>query len=83
MFFFLVSKFCNAQMVMSGEVTANLPVHSGISYLEDKKGTLGFTDIFKLKEKFEPVNKDVPNFGISSSAYWLKIKIQKDRKSVV
>ncbi len=73
---FFITTWCSAQMVLSGEVTVNQPVHRGISYLEDKEGKLGIVDVLKQPGNFIPVNKDVPNFGISPSTFWLKIQVQ-------
>ena len=74
--FFLIAHVGRAQMVISGEVNTNLPVHQGISFLEDKDGKFSLLEIVKQRNKFVPVETDVPNFGISSSTYWLKIQIK-------
>ncbi len=66
-----------AQLVISGQITNNLPVSTGISYLEDKTGTLNFASI-ERSEQFIPVKTQVPNFGISTSTFWLKVKIKNN-----
>src|SRR6218665_1341376 len=75
-FLLLLSILSHAQMILSGEVRANSPVHTGIYYLEDKEGKLGFADVVGQTGNFKPVEKDVPNFGISASTYWLRIRLQ-------
>ena len=73
---FLITKLGHAQMVISSEVNANVPVHKGISYLEDKDSKLSLSDVVKLSGSFIPIEKDVPNFGISRSTYWLRVQIR-------
>ncbi|QTA83938.1 Two component system response regulator histidine kinase, 7TM-DISM domain-containing [Desulfonema limicola] len=48
-----------------------------IYFLEDKQGQWSIHDIQKspLSEKFILSDQDVPNFGFSSSVYWLKITL--------
>lgn len=75
-FILLLSTLGRAQMILSGEVNANRPVHRGIYFLEDKEGKLGFADVLGQAGNFKPVEKDVPNFGISASTYWLRIQVQ-------
>ncbi|MBL7933226.1 MAG: hypothetical protein JNL60_15075, partial [Bacteroidia bacterium] len=71
----LATKLSFAQLIVSGEITKNIPVSKGISFIEDKEGKFTFAEIEKSKD-FKPVTSDVPNFGISTSTFWLKVEIK-------
>lgn len=45
--------------------------------LEDKGNRLSFKDVV-LSLNFQPNNKDVPNFEVSSSSFWLKFEIKNN-----
>lgn len=69
----------NAQLIISKQVTNNIPVSTGVSYLEDKTGNFSFNEVEKSNE-FKPVESDVPNFGISTSTFWLKVQLKNNTK---
>jgi len=73
----LLAKFFNAQILVSESPDEKLLVklNNSISFIEDKNGQLKFEDVRKSTH-FKPVGKDVPNFGITSSAFWLKLEIK-------
>ena len=73
----LLAKFANAQILISEAPDQKLFVNlnNGISFIEDKEGKLTFEEVIRSKN-FSPVGKDVPNFGITNSAYWLKLQIK-------
>lgn len=45
-----------------------------LEYLEDKSGTLDFQSVLS-SAGFKKVKSDIPNFGISASTYWLRIRL--------
>lgn len=51
-------------------------VKNNCSYLEFKQDTASIGEIEKMQ--FIPVLKDVPNFGISSSTFWLKVNLKNE-----
>jgi signal transduction histidine kinase len=63
-----------AQFVIDQEPAGNLGVSKGISFIEDKKGTLSIDQVFE-STAFQPVSDEIPNFGISPSTFWLKISL--------
>lgn len=65
---------CNAQIIIS-DVNKSYNINKGVFYIEDKKDTMPFSTILK-SDNFIPVTKDIPNFGITTSAYWLKIQVK-------
>ena len=70
-----VSKLvCFSQITLSEELNENKLINKGISYIEDKESKLSLNQILETKE-FIPINKDVANFGISPSTYWLKLEV--------
>lgn len=56
------------------DLPANVVMKEGLSYLEDKNGTLDFETI-REREDFLPVITSAPNFGISNSVFWLKVRV--------
>lgn len=51
-------------------------VKNNCSFLEFKEDTASIYTVEKMP--FTPVVKDVPNFGISSSTFWLKVDIKNE-----
>jgi len=76
-FVFLITKLSNSQILVSETPDQKIVVdfNNSISYIEDKSGTLTFEEIRKSSD-FVPVGKDVPNFGITNSAFWLRLQIK-------
>ena len=64
----------NAQLIISDD-NIYYTVNKGISYSEEKLNTLSLADVIK-QNKFIPVTSDVPNFGISTSSFWLRIQVK-------
>ena len=73
----LIAKLSNAQVLVSEGSDQKLIVNfnNNVSYLEDKSGSLAFDDVM-TSNAFLPVGKDVPNFGITNSTFWLKLQIE-------
>jgi two-component system NtrC family sensor kinase len=71
-----IVKLTQAQ-VITGAENENLLITNGISFVEDRAGTLGFKDVYR-SDKFQPFTKGVPNFGVTPSTYWLKIEISSE-----
>lgn len=51
-----------------------------IFFLQDKTGKLSIHEITqeKYQKRFKVIPKNSPNFGYSTDAYWLKIKVKKN-----
>lgn len=76
-----ITKLSNAQIVIKSTIDTNIYVSSGISFIEDKNGTLTFDEIVN-SANFQPVKKTVPNFGISPSTYWLRVQIKNESEKL-
>lgn len=59
-----ITKLSNAQIVIKSTIDTNIYVSSGISFIEDKNGTLTFDEVVN-SANFQPVKK---KFLISESA---------------
>lgn len=62
------------------ELESNVLLKKGMYYLEDKDGTKTIHEI-ESSTSFSPVTGTAPNFGISSSAFWVKIVLQNKLES--
>jgi two-component system, NtrC family, sensor kinase len=67
----------HAQHIITKDFDSQILITSGISYFEDKENNLGFTEVLK-SGSFAPIEKDVPNFGISPSTFWLRIRVRNE-----
>ena len=81
LFFLLVlaGRF-DAQHVINKGFESSAKITEGISFIEDKDGSLKFTDVLRSRN-FSKVETDVPNFGISNSVFWLKIRIRNSSEN--
>lgn len=66
-------------LILHGQIefdgkTPVLPVGNACSILEDEQAGLSWKEALVSKD-FRPSHQDVPNLGISSSAYWLKFEL--------
>ncbi len=66
----------SSQIIYSDE-TQNLNITENIYYFEDKTNSLTIDQIAN-NSNFILITKKIPNFGITSSAIWLKISIQNN-----
>lgn len=71
---FCLSQLCYAQIVTIDNLTRNILVKNNVSYLEDTNNNLNFENI-QGSGKFTQIKTDIPNFGVSSHAFWLKLTI--------
>lgn len=62
------------------ELENNVLLEKGIYFLEDKEGTKTIHEI-ENSTSFIPVTGTAPNFGISSSAFWVKIMLKNKLES--
>lgn len=74
---------CNATAVppqsdytYTGEAASSY-LGSHLSVLQDKTGELTIQDVAS-SSAFSPESRDIPDFGISSSAYWAKLTLTND-----
>lgn len=70
---FAVTKF-RAQIIYS-DPTRNLEIDNQLFFLEDAKDTMRIEEISRSDE-FKLITRKVHNFGITSSAIWLKLSIK-------
>jgi two-component system, NtrC family, sensor kinase len=75
--FFLITRLFNAQILVSltQDYKLNVNLNNSISYIEDKTGKLTFEDV-RTSNEFKLVGKKDPNFGITNSAFWLKLQLK-------
>ena len=78
-FFFLpiICNICIAQVIQIRDENSIVSVKNQASFLEDKDDCLALKDILNTG-KFQPITSNIPNFGVSSSAFWLKLQIQNN-----
>ena len=72
--FFIFSQYCFSQIVTLSDLYKNTPIKNQVTYLEDKKDIYQISEVQQSKA-FQQVKNDVPNFGVTNKAYWLKLKI--------
>lgn len=51
-----------------------------ISYLEDKSNNLSISEVFRSPD-FQKSDKDIVNFNVSKSTFWLKFTIKNERNN--
>lgn len=64
------------QQVILGDENELVEVKNHCGYLEFSEDTISIESIENME--FIPVNQDVPNFGISSSTFWLKVEVKNE-----
>lgn len=62
------------------DMSSNVLLKQGLSFLEDKDGKMSFSEIHASKN-FSPVVNAAPNFGISNSVFWLKVRVFNKNES--
>lgn len=67
----------NAQQVVVDPNSAKQSIASAIEYFEDSSETLTIDDVLApgFGTDFIPHNRDILHFGITSSAYWIRINL--------
>lgn len=70
--------FAQQPVIISKQAT-QLVQRDNISFFVDATGTLSLPQIQKLNA-FQPLNHQIPNFGISTSTYWLRFTLQNETK---
>lgn len=60
-------------MVMAQEA---LPLSTHLRYLEDPSGVLSAERVASQIDSFQKSNRDIPNFGFSSSTYWFVVQLE-------
>jgi signal transduction histidine kinase len=69
-----------AETVLYSDKTSRLDLGGSIEILEDKAGALSFEQAL-ASDQFKLSTQKVPNLGLSSSAFWLKIRIRNQSSS--
>jgi two-component system NtrC family sensor kinase len=70
----LWSGLVQAQIIAITQTNYKIAVNNRLVYLEDPNHKLTVDEVLK-SNNFQRIATDVPNFGISSSAFWLKISV--------
>ncbi len=65
------------------EGARSYPLGPYLEMLEDESGTLGLDDVRAggRGRGFEPVRRQRLNLGLTSSVYWLRFRVERDRRS--
>ena len=77
---FLSFAICNAQALLLNDSVGIVAVKNKVEFLEDKTSAMSFQDVLTSKS-FSKVLSAIPNFGISSSSFWLKLRIENNSRS--
>src|ERR1700740_730647 len=67
----------NAQTIFLNDINEKVSVKNNVTYLEDKTGKLLIKDVM-ASPNFKSIESDIPNFGISSSSFWVKLKVKNN-----
>ncbi|MGB7452267.1 MAG: 7TM diverse intracellular signaling domain-containing protein, partial [Lysobacterales bacterium] len=69
--------FANESLILPDDA-GNYPIGRYLDILEDKQGNWSIEDVTssEISSQFIKSNVDVPNFGFSKSAYWVRASIQ-------
>ena len=64
--------------VIVDENTTEIKLGKHLKYFEDKEGTLTLEDVMKpeVAARFVKSEVDIPNFGLTSSAFWLALEVR-------
>ncbi len=79
LFFLFSSSWLSASEIVDWkDGTKKISLGNHISILEDPEKILQFSDIRSTpySEKFLPSNQEVPNFGVTESAFWVRFTIK-------
>lgn len=73
----LIAKVSTAQIIISDGPYQKpvVSLNNNIAFIEDKTGELTFEQV-RQSGTFALLGKDVPNFGITRSAFWLRLQIK-------
>jgi signal transduction histidine kinase len=69
--------FSNAQIIVINNINEKVSIKNRVTYIEDKTGLLSIKDVV-ASTNFKTVKSDIPNFGISSSSFWVKLQIKNN-----
>jgi signal transduction histidine kinase len=61
--------------IFYSNANARLEIGSAIEIMEDKGGTMSVAEVLS-SNRFKPSSRRVPNLGLSSSAFWLKLSVK-------
>jgi len=78
LFYLALVYCCHAQAIAVNDIDKVVNLASQSSFIEDKTGKLTIYDIIqpRITTQFQKLNKPFINFGLTSSAYWIKCSIQ-------
>ncbi len=75
-FLFILFLLMNVHLLRAQE-----PVNVNISMLEDKDGTLAPANAYQ--QQFAPLPGNTPNYGLTKSVYWFKIKVDNNSTAAI
>jgi signal transduction histidine kinase/CheY-like chemotaxis protein/predicted Ser/Thr protein kinase len=69
-------------VTLSGERDRH-PLSHRLEYLEDPDGQLGLSDVLDPERagKFRPTTQRIPNFGLTSSVYWVRFQVSNQTRA--
>ncbi len=70
--------FCLPEAVIVSDSAAEHPLGRHIETLEDRNGAYSIDEVSSgpLSERFVPNRKQIPNFGFTSSTYWVRLRLK-------
>ena len=80
---FFCSQVCAQNHTSIIDITskqASYVIGNKVTYLEDTGNRLQLEDVMQLSNKFIPSKSQKLNLGFSSSTYWIKFHIKKDKE---
>ncbi len=72
-----IVNWCSGQTVTINEIDKKIAIRNNAVSYEDEKDTLTLKEVTQIKE-FKKIDGDIPNFGVSKSAFWLKFNIKNN-----
>lgn len=63
--------------------TTGFPVYVGVNmqYMEDPEHTLEINDLLSRPMQWQSIDREAPNFGFTSTAFWFRFTLDNDRNT--
>ena len=77
----IISNHCFGQIVVNyADADKKIIIGKSIYALEDRNSNMTLEKVINLQSTFIRTNQEVPNFQISNSTFWIRIKIKNSSK---
>ncbi len=73
----LVAGAQKVPVIVVADPSKNYLVNTGVEYIEDKNHNLTYAQVSQA-QNFQILEKGIPNFAVTKSAYWLKICLRNE-----